>query len=101
MAAGILDSSHPSEVECVFRHLEFAHRRSTQLIFCQELRLVILHERKEPVSALLPLLCKVLREFLFPGLRHCSNSLQHTAAQAASAVGEYGLVEPFLVLRTR
>src|SRR5882757_85709 len=50
MPTGVLDSSHPPKIERVLRHLEFAHCRTTQLVFCQELRLVVLHERQQPVA---------------------------------------------------
>jgi hypothetical protein len=54
VAAGILNRCHPPEVACVLRHLELAHRRATQLVLCQELRLIVFHEWEQPVAALLP-----------------------------------------------
>jgi hypothetical protein len=48
--ACVFDCRNPSEVEGVLRYLELAHRRATQLVLCQELRLVVLHERQEPVT---------------------------------------------------
>src|SRR5258707_420162 len=77
VAARVFDGSHPCKVERVLRHLEFAHRRATQLFFCQELRLVVLHERQQPVAASLPLLGKLVRELLPSALRHRSVTSRH------------------------
>ena len=44
MSTAIFDGSNPSEVECVFRHVKLAHRHTTKLVLCQELRLIVLHE---------------------------------------------------------
>src|SRR5438132_1409778 len=46
MPTAVLDGSHPRKVERVLRHLELTHRCTTQLILCQELRLIVLHEWK-------------------------------------------------------
>jgi hypothetical protein len=45
-------------------------RNASELVLCQELGLVVLHKRQQPVAALLPLRGKSLREFLAPTLRH-------------------------------
>lgn len=68
MPTSVGDRGNPPKIECVLRYLELTHRRGSQLIFCQELRLVVSHERQQPIAASVPLLGKSLREFVFSAL---------------------------------
>jgi hypothetical protein len=42
-----------------FRDIELAHRRDTQFILSQELRLAVLHEWKQPVVAIAAVLLRI------------------------------------------
>ena len=53
-----------------FLDVERAHRYATQLVFCEHLRLVVLHEWKKPIPAAPLFGGGLFREFLASALRH-------------------------------
>src|SRR5215217_3127771 len=91
----IFNCSHPPKVERALRYLELTHGGAPQLAFRQELRLVVLHERQQPIAALLPLFGKFVREFLASALGlHVHNcNLMTIGSEACS--GNSGFIDPF------
>jgi hypothetical protein len=84
----------------LFETFELGHRRYTQLILCQELRLAVLHEWKQPVAALPPFCCGFLRESwlrLFV-IEHAQPQVGTDSPDRGFA--DYGSTEPFLMRRT-
>src|ERR1700674_4802086 len=68
----VVPSSHHLAILIVMRFLdvERAHRYATQLVFCEHLRLVVLHEWKKPIPAAPLFGGGLFREFLASALRH-------------------------------
>jgi hypothetical protein len=67
----VVPSSHHLAILIVMRFLdvERAHRYATQLVFCEHLRLVVLHEWKKPIPAAPLFGGGLFREFLASALR--------------------------------
>ena len=87
VATGIFDRHNPPHVERELRHVEFAHRRCTKLVFGQELWLIVLHEPKKPVAASAPFFVRLFRELLL-SVVHDGILLRDAAAYPPSEVGE-------------
>jgi len=64
VTAGPFNDGNPSEIERGFRHFKLAYRGVTKFGFGQELRLIVVYERKQPVATSSPFLSGFFREFL-------------------------------------
>jgi hypothetical protein len=65
-----LNRIDPCKVKGVLRYLELAHRCATELVFGQELRLIVLHESKKPIATTSPFFVGLFREFLLSILHY-------------------------------